>query len=241
VVAWSVAVPVALWALIRTFGLESGYPLVPLISYTPYVTATSLVALAACLLLRRWAAAVVAGVAALALVSAIAPRMIGSDYSNSEGVRLTVMTANVYKGQGDPEQLLAYVRERDVDVLAVQELTPMFVEAFEREGIGGELRFTALAPREGVTGSGIYSRHHLTDTTSGRAEFLQMSALVEVAGAVSVVSVHPKPPTSSRAVEEWESSLDQFQLPSDEEDLGATQLLLGDFNATLDQAAFRDV
>jgi endonuclease/exonuclease/phosphatase (EEP) superfamily protein YafD len=227
---------------VRSFGLESGYPLVPLIAYTPFVALVALLVAICCALLRRWSATVVAGLAALALLVAVAPRVLGGDYEGSDGLPLTVMTANVFKGQGDPEQLLSLVREHEVDVLAVQELTPKFVVGFRTAGIRQVMPHEALATRESVGGSGLYSRHDLSPGGSGDDEFLQMSADVEYPVPLSVVSVHPVPPTSRSAVRSWESVLDRFgDLPPDEEDFGAVRLLLGDFNATLDQGAFRDL
>ena len=43
VIAWIVAAPWLLWTLVRGFGLECGFPLVPLMAYTPYVAVATLV------------------------------------------------------------------------------------------------------------------------------------------------------------------------------------------------------
>jgi endonuclease/exonuclease/phosphatase family metal-dependent hydrolase len=58
------------------------------------------------------------------------------------------------------------------------------------------------------------------------------------AGEVEVASVHTAPPTGSTAIETWEEGLDALPATGETDTL---TLLVGDFNATLDHAAFRDV
>jgi len=71
---WAAVVPVALWAIVRCFGLERGFPLTPLIAYTPYVAVAALLAAGVALRLRNWAAAALATVATVALLAAVLPR-----------------------------------------------------------------------------------------------------------------------------------------------------------------------
>ncbi|HKT05714.1 MAG TPA: endonuclease/exonuclease/phosphatase family protein, partial [Rugosimonospora sp.] len=44
--------PFAAWAVVRLFGLERGWPLVPLVAFTPYAAALAPLPLAAALVLR---------------------------------------------------------------------------------------------------------------------------------------------------------------------------------------------
>lgn len=210
--------------MIRTFGLETGYPLVPLISYTPYVAATSLVVLAACLLMRRWAAAAVAGVAALLLITAVAPRLLGGDTYLS-GRPVSVMSANVLKGQGQAEQLLDMARERDVEILTVQELTPRIARDLDRLGIRKSFPHAVLDPKPGVSGGGVYSSYPASRLPDSYLEFTQARARIELPDAqpLDVTSVHPVPPTSSAAIEQWRAGLDSLPRP----EAGGIQLLLG--------------
>ena len=55
-----------LWAIVRTGGLERGFPLVQLLAYTPYVCC-SLIALLIVVLCRRWLATGFLLIACLAL------------------------------------------------------------------------------------------------------------------------------------------------------------------------------
>ena len=56
-IAWLLVLPCAAWVALRAFGLERGYPLVPLLSYTPLAVAGAATVAA---LMRGAAPAVVA-------------------------------------------------------------------------------------------------------------------------------------------------------------------------------------
>lgn len=243
-VAWTPAVMCAGWALVRLFGIESGYPAVPVITYTLFVVPVAVLATLVALALRQWAPAVLAAAAAAALIAVIAPRAIGGPDSIS-GTPVRVMSANVLHGGADAEQLAGYARDRRVDVLCVEELTPEFAARLEAAGIGRLLPHRVLSVQEGVSGSGIYSRFPLTKLqpplSAGTNPITNTSASVSVARAVSidVTAVHNLPtPTAPNGVDNWAESLSQ--LP-DASATGPIRLLAGDFNATLDQSEFRDV
>ena len=241
VIAWTAAAPCAIWALVRLSGVELGFPFAAMLAYTPYVLPTALVVAVVALALRQWIPAGVAGFAVLALAVLIAPRVLGGEEASaSDGPSVRVLSANVLRGSGDAEQLLGEVRERRIDVLAVQELTPELIAELDRLGIGDELPHRTLEPRENVAGSGIYSRHPIDDLgTVGALTFKQSRALVMTPDAdLDVTSVHPRPPTGRDEVDLWRAGIDDLPRP---EDGDATQLLLGDFNATLDQPEFREV
>jgi endonuclease/exonuclease/phosphatase family metal-dependent hydrolase len=65
------------------------------------------------------------------------------------------------------------------------------------------------------------------------------SARLEMAGSpLSVVSVHPVPPTAPNGVQRWRNALEALPPTGGSDQLG---LLLGDFNATLDHRELRQV
>src|SRR5262249_8770052 len=67
VVIWTVVAGFALWAVVRLFGLEHGYPFIQLVSFTPYVAVLAVPVAVVALLLHRWPAAAVAGLVTVAL------------------------------------------------------------------------------------------------------------------------------------------------------------------------------
>ena len=85
-VVWLLAAACLGWAVVRLLGLERGYPLVPLIAFTPFVAAGAAAIVLLALLLRQRSAALLAAVATLVLVAVVAPRALGGP-SAPEGGR----------------------------------------------------------------------------------------------------------------------------------------------------------
>ena len=77
-------------------------------------------------------------------------------------VRLRLLTVNARGGAADPAALLRTVRTHNVDVLAVQELTPHMVSRLAAAGLGQLLPFSHLDPRPGSLGTGLWARWPLT-------------------------------------------------------------------------------
>lgn len=238
---WAAVLFVALWALVRAFGLERGFPLVPLLAYTPYVAATSILVAGVALALRNWLATGVAVLAAAVLVGAVAPRMMGGATGASPGgAALSVLSANIHHGTADPDALMALVRRHRPDVLTVQELTPAFAAKLRRAGIHRVLPHEVLSVRRSASGAGIYSRLPMQRVPEPQAfPFRMPRAGIIVAGnrLVRLVDVHPYPPQQAM-LDRWKAALES--LPS----AGPGDLpwiLSGDFNATLDIAELRDI
>ena len=239
----AIALPWVLWAVVRTFGLDAGYPLVAMIAFTPYAAVTSLVPVAVALVAREWVVAAVAALALVALVLAVAPRALGGDSAaaGAEGQRLVVMSANLRFGEADVARVLALAREHDVDLLSLQELTPDAVRRLDAAGARTLLPGRALAARSRAAGTGLMARRPLRllvePIAEGRA---QLRASLELAGGeeLRVVAVHPFPPVSRRSEPAWHEVL--RALP-DARDGGHRHILLGDFNATLDHRELRRV
>ena len=121
---WLVTVPFLIWAVARAFGWERGWPWVQLMAFTPYAVAGSAVVAVLALVIRRWMPGVVAVVATVALVAVVAPRALSDGGRSAAGPALRVLTVNLMGGSVDERALVALVRRLDVDVLALQELTP---------------------------------------------------------------------------------------------------------------------
>jgi endonuclease/exonuclease/phosphatase (EEP) superfamily protein YafD len=219
-------------------GLEVGYPAVPLLTYTLFVLPVAVLATIVALALRQWAPAVIAAAAALALAAVIAPRAIGgpdSDY----GLPVRVMSANVLAGHGDAGQLVGLARDRQVQVLCVEELTPEFAERLDAAGMARLLPHRVLSVKEGVRGSGVYSRFPLRGVPLEGITNTRASVMVGRGLPIEVTAVHNLPtPTSPSDVEGWADSLEGLPGATD---AGPIRVLAGDFNATLDQSEFRDL
>ncbi|MFV2198583.1 endonuclease/exonuclease/phosphatase family protein [Nocardiopsis sp. LOL_012] len=258
---WPVAVSAgafAVFALVRAFGLERGFPAVPLLAYTPYVLAAALPVAVGAAVLRRWASAAVLALAVLVLAVAVVPRAVPHGITGTGGPQVRILTLNTLMGGVDPADLVVLVRERDVDVLALQEVTPALVEGLAAAGIGDVLPHVVDHSGTGVHGSSVHSVFSLTDLGDPGREigaFHMARARAEVSGrTLEVVSVHPVPPVSPAAVRAWEEGLAAVaELPGpgagvlgqaegqDDPLKPDVRVLAGDFNATPDHARMREV
>jgi len=239
---WVPVMPVVVWTLIRVLGLDRDYPLVALMAFTPYAVVAAFFVAGIALALRNWAAVAVAGLATLCLAFAVLPRALGDGTVDPAGRQtLSVLSANVFHGSADAEELVEMVKRYRVDLLSVQELTPSFAHKMRRAGLDRLLprSIEETSDSDSAAGSGLYSRLPMHKLPGGeRFFFRQPRAVLRMPGGrrVRVVAIHPIPP--GRGVEEiWDDTLES--LPS--AGSGPPWVLVGDFNATLDIAPFRDL
>jgi endonuclease/exonuclease/phosphatase family metal-dependent hydrolase len=237
---WAVAIPVAVWVTIRLLGLERGYPLIPMMAFTPYVAVLALFTAGIAVALRNWAAGAVAGAAAICLLAAIVPRTIAGEVADPAGHEtFTVLSANVHRGTADPAALVALVDRVEPDLLSIQELTPSYEAKLRRAGVYRRLPNDVLSLHAGASGAGLFSRLPLRRLPEhARFEFRLPRALATLPDGrrLRVVGVHPYPPKNG-FIGVWKAALES--LPS--AGAGVPWVLAGDFNATLDQDQLRDV
>ncbi|ACU34306.1 endonuclease/exonuclease/phosphatase family protein [Actinosynnema pretiosum subsp. pretiosum] len=226
-------------ALTRLLGVDGNRYLAATTALTPLVTAAGVLVGALALLLRRWPVALVVLPVCLLLAASVTPRAIADDRPAGAGLPLRVMASNFLVGKADAEAVVREVVERDVDVLAMQELSPAMVRDLENAGLDAVLPHRAFEDEPGGSGSGIASRYPLTPARLvGPSSFRQASAVVELPNGkdVEVVSVHPMPPVEPQGPAQWRRDL--AALPPRNAD-GPIRVLAGDFNATLDHAPLR--
>lgn len=236
---WAAVIPVALWALVRAFGLETGSLLTSLMFFTPFAAAAALLVTGIAVALRNWMAAGVAAIAAAYLMAAVLPRAIGNDTVSTAGHRtLTVLSTNVYLGNADPAAVLALLDRYDADVLSVQELTPSFAAKLRAAGIATRLPHSVLTPSIRGRGGGLYARFPLAalpHQTHFRFRMPRAAMTMPGGRRLRLVAVHPMPPNMD--FDEWQGALRSLPSPG----VGSPWLLIGDFNATFDQDEFRDL
>lgn len=251
-VLWAVAAILAAYTIIRLGGLERGTPLVQLVAFTPYAAPLALLCAAGAAIAGATGPWLICLLAWVSLSATVVPRLIArpAPPTGGTGAKLRVMTANVLFDHGDMPALLQQAKLDDIDVLAVQELTPAALDALDTAGIDGLLPFRVAHPGRGGTGSALFSRHPLTPARdSGGVEGLarrhecgmrQAGATIHVPAAgdttldVQVESVHPCAPRP-RQTRCWARNL-AAQPPAGSD---PPRILLGDFNATLDHAPLR--
>lgn len=238
--AWLVAVPFLLLAMIRTGGYEQGWPAVQLIAYTPYALLLSMLALLAVVLVRRWVAAFFLLLAVLAFTLAVLPREFGAVEPADRSRSLRVLALNLQNGEADPDEVLGLARSREVDLLVLTELTPEYTGKLDALGVGSLYPEQALRPEAGVLGAGIWSRWKLQDAGNLDTRPRQPRVAVRVPTGIPVelVAVHPTAPTGPRSTGEWGRDFDRMPAAGSS---GLPLILAGDFNATLDHVRLRDL
>jgi endonuclease/exonuclease/phosphatase family metal-dependent hydrolase len=221
-------------------------PVAPLVSFAPQVTASAL--LGSLLLWKRHrGAAAAAALTGTVLATVVLPRAIGRRQPPADGPVVKVITANLEHGRVSAGALVRLVRFKRPDVLFLQELTEPAVGRLKQAGL------TDLLPHELIDlrthtarGSGIYSQFPLGDGgLSFPATFAaQPAARIKLPGGQRVdlacIHTHPPNPPRSANVARWREELGLLPPPAAAPD-EPPRVLAGDFNATLDHEAFRQV
>jgi endonuclease/exonuclease/phosphatase family metal-dependent hydrolase len=221
-------------ATMRFVGIDGNRYTAALLALTPYWTGAGLLFGIFALTLRHWWIGVTVVALAVALAAVLIPRLVPVPAPVASGRQVRIMSANLYMGRADVKTIVELVREHNVDVLNLEELTPKEAGEFDRAGLFDVLPYRVLKAASGGEGSGMASRYPLTELSlAGPSLLAQPSARVDLGGAsLEVVTVHAVPPTTSVAT--WKSEIGGLPAPD-----RTIRVLAGDFNATLDHATFR--
>ena len=229
------AVPTA----VRLLGDRGQVPLVAAAALTPYAVPLLALVLAALLWKRRWWAAGAAGLLLTTNLVWLVPLWTPDRAPVPGATGLTVMTANLRLGEADPAVVVATVRARHVDVLALEELTPAAVAGLRRAGLERELGHRVLEPLPGSSGSGLWSRLPMTSGAAWDATSAMPSATVIVGGQrVAVHVLHPYPTLLSGSAH-FRADYAALTARVASLDPATPTILLGDLNATVDHSELR--
>ncbi|MBW3082993.1 endonuclease/exonuclease/phosphatase family protein [Bifidobacterium phasiani] len=235
-------------------GLQA-LPYVPVVvSATPWFVIPAVLSLACALASRRWIVALLA-VACIGLqvwwqypffvarrqLPDAALAAMAEPAADITDRYARVMTLNVYRGDADPARIVETVRGERVEVLALQETTDAFVQALNEAGIGDYLPYAQVSSSDGVFGNGIWSASPLIDPSADDvnavSSFMPGGTVMLGDAAVRFVSVHTTAPVPGYW-DMWKRSLDDLALMRADTD--TRYVFMGDFNATVDHAPFRD-
>ena len=236
---WLAAAGLIAVLIVRLAGFDYWYPMPQIVAFTPYYVVVGVLVVAAFLVQKRWYAVALSGLATIVLSLLVVPRMVDDGSNTPVGVSIRVMSVNLRVGGADAGDIAALAKRADVDVIAFQEFTPE--SAARLDGVDlAQFSYRSVHPRELALGSAIYSRLPMTDDGVRRhaSGFYQAQGSLNVPGAgeVRVESAHPCAPTGSARSKCWIEDLADQPLAKDG---GNAQILLGDFNATLDHSALR--
>jgi endonuclease/exonuclease/phosphatase (EEP) superfamily protein YafD len=237
---WLAVVPLATWAVVRSLGLDRGFPFEAAIAFTPYVALVAPLVTVLALVLQNWAAAAIALLTTISFAAAILPRSFGVSTVGAAGHRtIGVLAANVHEGAASPQRILHLVERLRPDILTIEELTPHLDRELEAAGLGARLPYRVIDAHRLSSGTGIYSNLPLRrlPTSDFASRMVRAEAVLPGGGNLRIVAVHPYPPNRLTQTGEWEEAL--ATLPSAGQ--GIPWILAGDFNGTFDQAPFRAV
>jgi endonuclease/exonuclease/phosphatase family metal-dependent hydrolase len=161
----------------------------------------------------------------------------GSEPAASEAVIVRFLTLNALVGRADPAAIVSQVQELQLDLLAVQELTPGLAGRLEQAGLAELLPFSCLDPRPGHTGIGLWSSRPLSQLPPVPGARNPMPrAQLDVGWPITVTVVHPPAPLRGNQPR-WKQDMDRLLAV-----LVSTtgqQIVAGDFNASRDHGTFR--
>jgi endonuclease/exonuclease/phosphatase (EEP) superfamily protein YafD len=243
--AWAVAAGFAVWAVVRLFGLDSGYPAVALVALTPYVAALTVVAAVLMLALGQRLQAAAALACAVALAIVVLPRAFadGPPEPRPGGPELRVFAVNLLVGGADVDEIARLAEEYDADVVDFSELTPEAVREIRTSSLGEEMPHEVLDPRPESSGTGLISRYPLRKLPAPGVhgnELPNVIARISLPGGTGaeLYAIHPPPPNNSRNV----ATIGRyFEAVPDAPEAGEPRVLIGDFNLTLDDDDLRDL
>ncbi len=236
-VIWVGVVLFALWALVRLAGLDGGSYLAPLMAFTPWAAIAALLVGVTAAALRNWAATLVAAVSVACLALAVLPRAFGgAERAPASSDQLRILSANIAFGGAHARALMELVERERPDLLAVEELKPTYDYYLRYWGISRLLPHSIISVRPGMPGLGVYSRLPLRRLSAPDLRTSRVGLSFADGRRLRLVVVHPDTPKLGQ-VSNWRDTLESLPTAGS----GVPWVLVGDFNATLDQSAFRDV
>jgi endonuclease/exonuclease/phosphatase family metal-dependent hydrolase len=247
-VAALLAIPALTLTVARALDSDNG-TMIRIEAFTPlampvYLVLVVWLAVGAALMKDRRRQPVAAGVLAVLLLGVhvwwFAPQVVGSNPAPAEGAsRIVVMNANLYEGRGSAEDVVDAVRDNNVDILVLEEITPQLLEQMDGLGLAELLPERVGEPDYMVAGTMILANQPLTDHVRLRTVFQGWEAKYD---GLTVLGVHPVAPVDPAG---W--TADNAAILTQAKDDHA-DLIVGDMNATadhepmrqLDDAGFRD-
>lgn len=244
VTLWLFALLFLTYGVVRVLSLENtvnSAVLVGAMALTPYVAVGCFLLVLVTFLFKRRLLALFVLVIALALGALLGTRFFSEEQPQVDGPRLRVMAVNLYLGQADARTIVDLVRQQEIDILSMPELTPAAVSALDRAGLWEALPYRVFDDRPGGDGSGVAANVPLRKVTPMPDTVLASpSVIADMPGNddVELTAVHMQPPLYDDDIPTWREELANLPKATPGDDV---RILAGDFNASLDHVAFRDI
>jgi endonuclease/exonuclease/phosphatase (EEP) superfamily protein YafD len=237
IVLTAVAIPSL---LARMAGGRPPSPGPQLASLSPLAILPAVVAVALAAASSWWLAVLLA-IPAILLVGVQLPPWRPRQGAGDNSLTVRLLTVNACRGGADPAAVVGLVRDQDVGVLAVQELTPELAQELKNADLPGLLPFSVIDAQPSGAGTGLWARWPLRPLPAiPGMKAATPRAQIDPPGRppVTVTAVHPKAPLK-RFQSTWQEELDAIR-GSVAATAGA-HIVAGDFNASRDHRPFRDL
>jgi endonuclease/exonuclease/phosphatase (EEP) superfamily protein YafD len=252
---WSLRWPGRLGIVAALFGLlshASGFRFqvwAIVAAIAPYLVLVGIAGTCLLAVTRDWKGLSVGVATLVACLSTQFPLYL-ADPPRWHGRGLIMMTANLRHGRADPDQVVTDVRNRNVDVLTVQELTQPEIERFRAAGLDELLPFhfvAGISPGSGAAaGTGIWARYPL-DGGRSLPGFRYAAVTARLAlpiqgpyrsALIQIFAVHPAAPYPNPYAG-WRRELGELKKILQAQPRDRIVLVGGDFNSTWDHEPFR--
>jgi endonuclease/exonuclease/phosphatase (EEP) superfamily protein YafD len=223
---------------LRIAGIESAEVLVAAIALTPYVAAFGLLLGLVCVLLRRRVVGFTVLLLAIALATLLVPRLLSEEQPAADGTRLRIMAINLFAGRADVATVVRIAREQKIDVLVMPEFTVQADAEFTDAGLAEQLPNRVYDQDNTGAGTAVLSRFPLSQRALMEETTLAQPSMVvdlpDFQEDIELTAVHIQPGVRTGSAGVWRRELGELPRPAER-----IRILAGDFNASLDHAAFR--
>ena len=246
VVGWLIVAVLGMVALLRLVAWDSLQPLVVLDALTLVIYLPAWVVAAGALVARRWWLAAAAAVVVVAQLVFVVPELSAATPLPAWAQRapvVRVFDANIDSSQDFYSGYVRGIEQDRPDLVTLEEFTPSALNAMSASGVLTRFPYRCAAPAYGATGFMVASRLRLTGCQvqtvlwDGQpTPYMVEATLWSPAGPVALRLVHTLAPFPAYW-REWSAALaavDRSVRASGD----ARMLMIGDFNATWDNAGF---
>ena len=240
VFGWLVLLGLAIPATLRILWVEVG-PSAVIVSFIPWITMITVVFTVVLLIARWWPHAATGIVLSIIGLSWLVPLYIAAPDPPAQR-RVNVGTVNTLFGHANPDEIVAMVRDHDLDVLSVQELTGVELARLNTAGLTRLLPYSRALPAEGAAGTGLWSRTPLTKvSTPDTTQFAVVEATTTTRTGVTmrVVAAHPAAPDLLHTGPWRRDAAALYEVMQNALSDQGVVVLAGDLNATLDHPPIR--
>lgn len=241
---WAGVIPPAGLAIARLTRYESRSVIIAAEALTPLWFLPAYAALGLGLFSRQRALSVVAGALVALHLAWVVPELRPArplPAAAGSAPHIRIFSANLKYTNTAMASMAAEIRKARPDVVLLQELSPVNLEALRRTGVLDQFEFNLTQPQVKPTGSGVFS--HLPMTDAGVWDVNGMiNARVTVAVGdrkVRIYDVHTNAPFGAPGAPRWERQMAAIRRSAAAEH--GPLVVAGDFNAAYGHRPFRDL